>query len=66
MTSENGISQMRELKDALNIPAHRAVAHSRSGYHLSVHAPDPSLDEGRERHGDAISKMPARSKSSSR
>jgi periplasmic copper chaperone A len=34
MTSENGVSQMRELKDGLNIPAHGSVGLSPGGYHL--------------------------------
>jgi hypothetical protein len=33
-TSENGVSQMRELKDGLNIPAHGSVGFSPGGYHL--------------------------------
>src|SRR6202020_127941 len=34
MSSENGVSQMRELKDGLNIPANGSVAFSPGGYHL--------------------------------
>ena len=34
MTSENGVSQMRELKDGLTIPAHGSVGLSPGGYHL--------------------------------
>ena len=34
MTSENGVSKMRELKDGLNIPAHGSVGLSPGGYHL--------------------------------
>ena len=34
MTSENGVSQMRELKDGLTIPAHGSVTLSPGGYHL--------------------------------
>jgi copper(I)-binding protein len=34
MSSENGVSQMRELKDGLDIPAKGAVAFSPGGYHL--------------------------------
>ncbi|MGB7972939.1 MAG: copper chaperone PCu(A)C [Roseiarcus sp.] len=34
MSSENGVSQMRQLKDGLNIPAHGSVALSPGGYHL--------------------------------
>jgi periplasmic copper chaperone A len=34
MKSENGVSQMRELKDGLDIPAHGSVALSPGGYHL--------------------------------
>jgi copper(I)-binding protein len=34
MKSENGISQMRQLKDGLNIPAHGSVGLSPGGYHL--------------------------------
>ena len=34
MKSENGVSQMRELKDGLNIPAHGSVGFSPGGYHL--------------------------------
>ena len=34
MSSENGVSQMRELKDGLNIPAHGSVGLSPGGYHL--------------------------------
>lgn len=33
-TSENGVSQMRELKDGLAIPAHGSVAFALGGYHL--------------------------------
>ena len=34
MTSENGVSQMRELKDGLTIPAHGSVTLAPGGYHL--------------------------------
>ena len=34
MQSENGVSQMRELKDGLTIPSHGSVALSPGGYHL--------------------------------
>ncbi len=34
MSSENGVSQMRELKDGLNVPAHGSVGLSPGGYHL--------------------------------
>jgi periplasmic copper chaperone A len=34
MKSENGVSQMRELKDGLNIPAKGSVGLSPGGYHL--------------------------------
>ncbi len=34
MSSENGVSQMRELKEGLSIPAHGSVAFSPGGYHL--------------------------------
>jgi periplasmic copper chaperone A len=34
MSSENGVSQMRELKDGLNIPAKGSVGLSPGGYHL--------------------------------
>ena len=34
MSSENGVMQMRELKDGLNIPAHGSVQLSPGGYHL--------------------------------
>jgi hypothetical protein len=34
MKSENGVSQMRELKDGLNIPANGSVGLSPGGYHL--------------------------------
>ena len=34
MSSENGVSQMRELKDGLNIPANGSVSFSPGGYHL--------------------------------
>jgi periplasmic copper chaperone A len=34
MSSANGVSQMRELKDGLAIPAHGSVAFSPGGYHL--------------------------------
>jgi periplasmic copper chaperone A len=34
MSSENGVSQMREFKDGLTIPAHGSVALSPGGYHL--------------------------------
>jgi copper(I)-binding protein len=33
-TSENGVSQMRELKDGLAIPAHGSVGLTPGGYHL--------------------------------
>jgi periplasmic copper chaperone A len=34
MSTENGVSQMRQLKDGLNIPAHGSVGFSPGGYHL--------------------------------
>jgi periplasmic copper chaperone A len=34
MSSENGVSQMREFKDGLGIPAHGSVGLSPGGYHL--------------------------------
>ena len=34
MTSANGVSQMRELKDGLTIPAHGSVTLAPGGYHL--------------------------------
>jgi periplasmic copper chaperone A len=34
MSSENGVSQMHELKDGLNIPPSGSVAFSPGGYHL--------------------------------
>jgi periplasmic copper chaperone A len=34
MSSENGVSQMRELKDGVNIPANASVGFSPGGYHL--------------------------------
>jgi periplasmic copper chaperone A len=34
MSTENGVSQMRELKDGLNIPANGSVGLSPGGYHL--------------------------------
>jgi periplasmic copper chaperone A len=34
MASANGVSQMRELKDGLAIPAHGSVGFSPGGYHL--------------------------------
>ena len=34
MTSENGVSKMRELKDGLSIPAHGSMGLSPGGYHL--------------------------------
>ena len=34
MSSANGVSQMRELKDGLSIPAHGSVVLSPGGYHL--------------------------------
>jgi len=34
MSSANGVSQMRELKDGVNIPANGSVAFSPGGYHL--------------------------------
>jgi periplasmic copper chaperone A len=34
MSSENGVSQMRQLKDGLNIPANGSVGLSPGGYHL--------------------------------
>ena len=34
MSTENGVSQMRELKDGLDIPAHGSVGLSPGGYHL--------------------------------
>jgi periplasmic copper chaperone A len=34
MKSENGVMEMRQLKDGLDIPAHGSVALSPGGYHL--------------------------------
>jgi periplasmic copper chaperone A len=34
MSTENGVSQMRQLKDGLNIPAHGSIGFSPGGYHL--------------------------------
>jgi copper(I)-binding protein len=34
MSMENGVSQMRELKDGVSIPAHGSVAFSPGGYHV--------------------------------
>jgi periplasmic copper chaperone A len=34
MSSENGVSQMRELKDGLSVPAKGSVGFSPGGYHL--------------------------------
>jgi periplasmic copper chaperone A len=34
MSSENGVSQMRELKDGVTIPANGSVGFSPGGYHL--------------------------------
>ena len=34
MKSENGVSQMRQLKDGLSIPAHGSVGLSPGGYHV--------------------------------
>ena len=34
MKMENGVMQMRELKDGLNIPAHGTVRLAPSGYHI--------------------------------
>ena len=34
MKSENGVMQMRELKDGLDIPAHGSVGLTPGGYHL--------------------------------
>jgi periplasmic copper chaperone A len=34
MSSENGVSQMRQLKDGLNVPANGSVGLSPGGYHL--------------------------------
>jgi copper(I)-binding protein len=34
MSSANGVSQMRELKDGVNIPANGSVSFSPGGYHL--------------------------------
>jgi periplasmic copper chaperone A len=34
MSSDNGVSQMRELKNGLDIPAHGSVGLSPGGYHL--------------------------------
>ena len=34
MATENGVSQMRQLKDGLAIPAHGSVALTPGGYHL--------------------------------
>jgi copper(I)-binding protein len=36
MSSANGVSQMRELKDGLNIPANGSVEFSPGGYHLML------------------------------
>ncbi len=52
MSSENGISQMRELKDGLNIPAKGSVELSPGGYHfMFTHLTHP-LTKG-ERQSDA-------------
>lgn len=46
MTTENGVSKMRELKDGLSIPAHGSVGFSPGGYHLMfTHLTHP-LTEG--------------------
>jgi copper(I)-binding protein len=43
MSSENGVSQMRELRDGLNIPAKGSVGLSPGGYHLMfTHLTHPS------------------------
>jgi copper(I)-binding protein len=34
MSTENGVSQMRELKDGVTIPAHGSIGFSPGGYHL--------------------------------
>jgi hypothetical protein len=34
MSFENGVSEMRQLKDGLNVPAHGSVGLSPGGYHL--------------------------------
>ena len=53
MTTENGVSKMRELKDGLSIPAHGSVGFSPGGYHLMfTHLTHP-LTEGESRQSDA-------------
>ena len=46
MSSENGVSQMRELKDGLAIPAHGSVGLYTWRLPHHVHAPRPSADQG--------------------
>ena len=65
MTSENGVSEMREVEGGLAIPAHGSVALSPGGYHLMfTHLTHP-LVKGESVNATLNSNMPARSKSSS-
>ena len=47
MSSENGVSQMRELKDGLTIPAKSSVGFSPGGSHLMfTHLTHPLTQDG--------------------
>ncbi len=46
MKSENGVMQMRELKDGLNIPAHGTVRLAPNGYHIMFTHLTKPLEKG--------------------
>ena len=46
MKSENGVMQMRELKDGLNIPAHGTVRLAPGGYHIMFTHLTKPLEKG--------------------
>ena len=53
MTTENGVSKMREVEGGLAIPAHGSVATFARRLSPDVHPSHPSAGEGRERQGHA-------------
>lgn len=46
MKTENGVMQMRELKDGLNIPAHATIRLAPGGYHLMFTHMTKPLEKG--------------------
>ncbi len=46
MKTENGVMQMRELKDGLNIPAHATIRLAPGGYHIMFTHLTKPLDKG--------------------